>query len=242
MSSVDAHPINLRLHQFAPLADQESGSPFCVKVQYALRIKRLPFTVVNVSSPEKVRNLNSRGKLPVLEYDGVAIADSTEIIRYLEAHHPEPRLYPIEPGRRVHALMIEDWADESLYWHVVYERWIVREQFNQIAPALFAPVPAAMRPLVRVMVRRRVARVIQAQGLGHFTVHEHREKLRQSLDWLDAIVNGRFLVSADLSVADIAVAAQLAALMIPQTPVVAAEVRKRSNLMGWLEGVRAAVR
>jgi hypothetical protein len=30
--------------------------------------------------------------------------------------------------------------------------------------------------------------------------------------------------------------------MIPQTPVVATEVRERPNLMGWLEGVRAAMR
>jgi glutathione S-transferase len=119
---------------------------------------------------------------------------------------------------------------------------MVREQFNQIAAILFAPVPATMRRLVQGMVRRQVSRDLRAHGLGRFTVHEHREKLRQSLDWLETIVNGRFISGADLSVADIAIVAQLSALMIPQTPVAAAEVRKRSNLMGWLEGVRAAVR
>ena len=186
--------------------------------------------------------MNLRGKLPVLDCDGVAIADSSEIIRHLDARHPEPRLYPLEPGSRSYAMMIEDWADESLYWHVLYERWLVREQFNLIAASLFAPVPVVLRPLVKMIVRRQVGQDLRAQGLGRFTVHEHREKLRQSLDWLNAIVNGRFICGADLSVADIAVAAQLAALMIPQTPVVAAEVRQRSNLMGWLDGVRAATR
>jgi glutathione S-transferase len=242
MSTAVASLINVRLYQFAPLADQESASPFCVKVHYALRYKRLPFTIVNVKSPGEVRKLNSRGKLPVLECDGVATADSSEIIRHLDMHHPEPRLYPIDAKRRAHAMMIEDWADESLYWHVVYERWLVRDQFAQLAREFFAPAPALLRPLIKTMVRRSVAKQLHEQGLGRFTVHEHREKLRQALDWLEAIVNGRFLCGADLSIADIGVAAQIAALMIPQTPVVAAEVRKRSNLIGWLEGVRAAVR
>lgn len=242
MTTATANGINLRLHQFAPLADQESASPFCVKVHYALRYKRLPFTIVNVKSPGEVRKLSSRGKLPVLEYDSVAIADSSEIIRRLEMHHPEPRLYPLDQQTCANAMMIEDWADESLYWHVVYERWLVRDQFRQLAAEFFAPAPAALRPLIKTMVRRSVAKQIHEQGLGRFTVHEHREKLRQALDWLEAIVNGRFLCGADLSIADIGVAAQIAALMIPQTPVVAAEVRRRSNLMGWLEGVRAAVR
>ncbi len=242
MSTAVASLINVRLYQFAPLADQESASPFCVKVHYALRYKRLPFTIVNVKSPGEVRKLNSRGKLPVLVCDGVTTTDSSEILRRLEMHHPEPRLYPLDEKTRAHAMMIEDWADESLYWHVVYERWLVRDQFTQLAPEFFAVVPAALRPLIKKIVRRSVVKQLHEQGLGRFTVHEHREKLRQSLDWLEAIVNGRFLCGADLSIADIGVAAQIAALMIPQTAVVTAEVRKRSNLIGWLEGVRAAVR
>jgi len=242
MSTTVANGINLRLYQFAPLADQESASPFCVKVHYALRYKRLPFTIVNVKSPGEVRKLNSRGKLPVLICDGVTTTDSSEIIRRLEMHHPEPRLYPLDAKTRAHAMMIEDWADESLYWHVVYERWMVRDQFRQLAREFFAVAPAVLRPLIKTVMRRSVVKQIHEQGLGRFSVHEHREKLRQALDWLEVIVNGRFLCGADLSIADIGVAAQIAALMIPQTPVVAAEVRKRSNLMGWLEGVRAAVR
>jgi len=236
-----ANVLKLRLHQFAPLADQESASPFCVKVQYALRYKQLPFTVANVKTPGELRQLNPRRKLPVLDYDGVMIADSTEIIRHLEASHPEPRLYPLDVKSRNHALMIEDWADESLYWHVVYERWMVREQFGQIAAELFAALPAPIRPALQTMIRRQVERNLRAQGLGRLTVHEHREKLRQALDWLNSILNGRFLCGADLSVADLAVAAQIAALTIPQTPAVAAEVRMRPNLSGWLDGVRAAV-
>lgn len=111
----------VKLYQFGPLENQESTSPFCVKVHYALRYKGVPFDVVNVASPIELRRLNSRGKLPVLDVDGFTIADSSDIIAYLEAHHPEPRLYPPESRARAAALLLEDWADESLYWHVLYE-------------------------------------------------------------------------------------------------------------------------
>ena len=134
----------IQLYQFAPLGDQESASPFCVKVQRAMRYKRIPFQIINATSPLQVRRLNPRGKLPVMIDDGMKLADSTEIVRHLETRHPEPRLYPLEPRTRATALMLEDWADESLYWHVVYERWQISEQFSKFAKVIFSPVPAAV--------------------------------------------------------------------------------------------------
>lgn len=233
---------NIKLYQAGPLADQESASPFCVKVQYALRYKRLPFEVVNVASPMAVRKLNPRGKIPVMVSDGTAIADSTDIIRFIESNHPEPPLYPPDERVRALALMLEDWADESLYWHMVYERWLVADQLNQFAAVIFAPVPAPLRPLVKRIALRQIRRNLRGQGLGLLTLAQQREKLAQALDWIDSSIgNGQFLCGASLSVADVAVATQVAGLDIPITPAVSAEVQKRANLMRWRDRVRAAV-
>jgi len=84
----------IQLYQFGPLGDLESASPFCVKVRDAMRYKRIPFDTINATSPIQVRRLNPRGKLPVMIDDGVKLSDSTDIVRHLETHHPEPRLYP----------------------------------------------------------------------------------------------------------------------------------------------------
>ena len=100
----------IKLYQFGPVPGRESASPFCVKVHYALRYKRLPFEVVNLATPGQSKKLNSRGKLPVLTYDGKPIGDSTDIIRFIEEHHPEPRLYPQDPRARANALLLEDWG------------------------------------------------------------------------------------------------------------------------------------
>jgi len=232
---------NIRLYQFGPLGDQESASPFCVKVRDALRYKRVPFETINATSPMQVRKLNPRGKLPVMIDDGTKLADSTEIIRHLETRHPEPRLYPQDPRTRAMALMIEDWADESLYWHVVYERWQVSEQFAKFDAVVFSPVPAAVRPMVRLLFARQTRGQLRGQGLGRLGVGEQREKFRSAMDWLDSMVDGQFLCGSELSVADVAVAAQVGALNIPFTPVAEAEIHAHAKVMRWLERTSEAL-
>jgi glutathione S-transferase len=225
----------LQLYQFAPLGTQESASPFCVKVRNAMRYKRLPFETINATSPIQIRKLNSRGKLPMLVDDGMNFIDSTIIVQHLEAHHPEPRLYPADARTRAMALLIEDWADEALYWHVVYERWQVRDQFAKFGEAVFSPVPAALRPMLKLIICRQVRRHLRGQGLGRMQVNEQREKFRAALDWLESTINGHFLTGAEVSIADIATAAQIEALNMPFTPVAQAEIHAHAKIMQWLE-------
>jgi glutathione S-transferase len=231
----------IQLYQFGPLGDRESGSPFCVKVHYAMRYKRIPFDVINVNSPLQVRKLNSRGKLPVMIDNGVKIADSTDIIRHLETRHPERRLFPQEPRARAMALLLEDWADESLYWHVVYERWQVADQFSKVGEVFFAPVPAALRPVIKLVASRQVLGSLKGQGLGRLSLDEQRAKFRTALDWLDSMADGQFLCGPELSIADVAVAAQVGSLNIPFTPVAEAEIHAHARVMRWLDRTLEAV-
>jgi glutathione S-transferase len=231
----------INLYQFGPIADRESASPFCVKLHYALRYKRLPFTAVNLASPTQVKKYNPRGKLPVLGYDGRLILDSSDVVRYLELRHPEPRLYPENERERAQALLLEDWADESLYWHIVYENWLIDDQFEKFAAEILAPMPAPLRPLIKIIARRQTRANLLGQGLGRVKPEEHRKMLCDSLDWVNNIADGAFLCGKELSVADVAVAAQVACLVGPLTPVAAAEVRKRTRLMAWYDRAKAAV-
>jgi glutathione S-transferase len=72
-------------------------------------------------------------------------------------------------------------------------------------------------------------------------VGEQREKLRAALDWLESMVDGQFLCGAELSIADVAVAAQVGALNIPYTPVAEAEIHAHAKVMRWLERTFEAV-
>ena len=231
----------IKLYQFGPIAGRESASPFCVKLHYALRYKRLPFEAVNLASPTQVKKYNPRGKLPVLGYGGTLIVDSTDAVSYVEQLHPEPRLYPQDERERAQARMVEDWADESLYWHIVYENWLIDEQYEKFAAEVFAPMPAMLRPLIKIIALRGTRANLVGQGLGRVKLEEHRKMLNDSLDWLNNIADGGFHCSEELSIADVAVAAQITCLVGPLTPVAAAEARKRTRLMTWYDRAMAAV-
>lgn len=231
---------DIKLYQFGPVSGRESASPFCVKLHYALRYKRLPFEAVNLASPNQVKKYNPRGKLPVLGYDGTLIPDSTDAVRYLEQRHPEPRLYPTDERERAQALMMEDWADESLYWHIVYENWLIDDQYDKFAVEIFAAMPAPIRPLVKIIARRATRANLVGQGYGRLKPEEHRKMLWESLDWLNSIADGGFLCGNEPSIADVAVAAQITCIVSPFMPVADAEARKRTRLMKWYERAMAA--
>jgi glutathione S-transferase len=138
-------------------------------------------------------------------------------------------------------LLLEDWADESLYWHIVYENWLIDDQYDKFAAEILAPMPALIRPLIKIIARRQTRGNLVGQGLGRVKPEQHRQMLCDSLDWLNNIADGAFLCGNELSIADVAVAAQVACLAGPLTPYAASELRKRPRLMTWYDRTKAAV-
>lgn len=227
----------IKLYQWPAIPGLESASPFCMKIHWALRYKRLPFDAITMADRGAVLTLNRRAKLPALSYGDTTVCDSSDIIRFLEERYPEPQLYPRDPALRARALILEDWGDESLYWHLVYERWQIENQYEQYGDQLFPGVPKQ----VKREIRESVVQGLFGQGFGRMTIEQHREKLGESLDALEAMLDGDFLCGKELSVADLGVAAQVGGLDLPITPIAGAEVHKRANVTRWLERVAKAV-
>jgi len=55
------------------------------------------------------------------------------------------------------------------------------------------------------------------------------------------MIDGQFLCGGELSIADVAVAAQVDALNIPFTPVAEAEIHAHAKVMKWLERTFEAI-
>jgi glutathione S-transferase len=228
----------ITLYQWPAITGLESASPFCMKIHWALAYKRLPFDPVTMADRAAVVALNPRAKLPALKYGDNIVSDSTDIMRFIEERHPEPRLYPSDPAARARAIILEDWGDESLYWHLVYERWQIEEQYDEYAAQLFPGVPRQ----VQRQYRESVVQGLYGQGFGRMTVEQHRAKLGEALDALDAtLAEAQFLCGNQLSVADIGVGAEVHGLDLPLTPAASGEVRKRANVMRWLGRIAKAV-
>jgi glutathione S-transferase len=116
-----AHPIdrekNVGQPSSAPVLWHLKVSHYNEKVRWALDYKRVPhIRRAAEPGPHRVIALRLTGArtFPVLELDGEAISDSTQIIEALERRYPEPPLYPADHVARRRALEIEDFFDEEL--------------------------------------------------------------------------------------------------------------------------------
>ena len=187
-------------------------SPFCGKARKILKHKGLPFEVVNYNGllARKAAGLSTAGKLPVMDYAGELIQDSSAIADFLEARHPEANLYPNNPRERALAHLWEDWADESLYWIEVYFRFNDPAALDKSVALLCEGRPGYERFLFKWLGKRALVRSMKGQGIGKCDNATVEAQLQKHLSALTATLeDGKWLVGAQRSIADIAVSAQL---------------------------------
>jgi glutathione S-transferase len=81
------------------------------RVALGLAYKGVAVEWIDVPADERSEVVRVSGQelVPVLDDDGLILADSEAILRYLEEHHPEPRLWPHDVARRAEADIFVDW-------------------------------------------------------------------------------------------------------------------------------------
>jgi len=211
----------------------------CGKVRMALKVKGLDFRVHNVRSPAAARRFNPRGRVPSLLIDGETIVDSTDIVTALDARFPDPPLTPTDPLERAQAKLLEDWADEVLYFYLAWLRWGVDDNFERMRAVRFSRLPWPRRWIFPAIARRIARSRFSAQGVGLKGDDVVRRELSECLDALEVMLRGRsWLVGDRQSRADLAVAAVVDQMDEPRlTPDAAAEVRRRPGIVAWLDRV-----
>lgn len=94
-----------------------SLSPFVRKTLAYLSEKGLSAELKPIGIQDQdpaFREASPFGKMPGFRDGDFAISDSTAIITYLEAKHPEPALIPAEPKSRARTIWYEEFADTIL--------------------------------------------------------------------------------------------------------------------------------
>jgi glutathione S-transferase len=188
---------------------QFSTSHYCRKARLALGYKRISYQTENLTPGLhilKIKPLTGLTTLPVLLPQIVgqpqAIADSTEIFKFLESYQPEPALFLPNLEQQTQAAMLEDWLDESIgtATRFVYYQFRANEG-KAIDPSLFSQV---------------VIQVVRKQyGINTTTVELARRRLANALLVLSAYwQKSDYLVGNRLSIADIAAAALLSPLAL----------------------------
>ena len=217
-------------------------SPFCDKVRRVLHWKKQPYEVHEVSlwqALTQLRRLNPVGKLPCLEHDGRFIADSSEIALYLEERFPTPPLLPEDPVERALCHVLEDWADESLYFYEMRLRFGTPENAKRWLPVLAAHDAAPFRALAARILPRIFAWQLRQQGIGRKSTAAVLADLERHLSAVATLLDGReFLVGDALTLADISVFAQL--FCIRGSSEGAVVIEKEPTVVSWMARVDEA--
>jgi glutathione S-transferase len=176
--------------------------------------------------------------MPAIKIDQQLIVDSSDIITALDEKFPEPPLNSKDPRERAQIRVLEDWADENLYFYAVYIRWMIPDNFQRLKTGFFgAHYPALIKALAPSIGRREIGGRLKAQGIGLKGEAVIRRELRECFETIEAWLDGRdFLVGASLSRADISVFAVIDQLCEESlTPRMAKEIDRFANMKQWRE-------
>ena len=199
----------LELHQFR-------HSAFCLKVRMVLQAKGLSFRTVEVPpgvGQVAVFRLSGQRQVPVLVDGDQVIADSSAIALHLDQREPDPALIPTDPRQAAQVHLLEDWADTTL-------AMAGRSSLVQAA-ALDPELRVALLPDDLPDPVRSVMGVITGGWVSNITElvnQKERTELLASLEQLaTSVQTSPWLVGDSMTLADIAVAAQLSLLRFPSS-------------------------
>jgi glutathione S-transferase len=159
--------------------------------------------------------LSGQRQVPVLVDGSEVIADSTEIALHLEQRHPLPPLLPSDPHDRARVMLLEDWADTALATGC---RLALLQAAASDAPLRAALLPEAIPSRLRQLVRGLPGGLMGplSDTLTSLLAPLEARQLHRNLEQLCQLVEGRHhLVGSTLTLADLAVAAQLSLLRFP---------------------------
>ena len=147
-------------------------------------------------------------KMPALRDGDFTLADSSAIIHYLEAKHPEPVLIPSEPRARGKTIWFDEFADTIL------TACGAKMFFNRIVAPRFIGKPGDLA----------------AANLAE------RDELPPILDYLEKVVPdaGGFLVGSGITLADIAVASPFANLAHLECEI---DLARHGRVRAWVDSI-----
>ena len=157
--------MTIKLHNFGGAWGLADPSPFCLKVESFLREARIDYVTVPFDLRRTFRQA-PKGKLPFIEDDdGTLVGDSSLIIAHLSRQRGIDLDGVLGARERAAAHAFRRMLDEHFYWVGVYARWL-DTAWPDVRDQLFAGIPAALRPLVTMLPRRKMAKALRAQGVG----------------------------------------------------------------------------
>jgi glutathione S-transferase len=142
---------------------------------------------------------------------------------------------------RAEAWLWEELADTALNGFLVAARWADDRNWSLVREAYFRGAPWFVHALIAPRIRARVVRGLVARDVWRAGADACWARFLTTLDQLEARAPQRgYWVDERISIADIALFAQLHELRTPLTAWQAHAITRRPTLSAWLDRVDAA--
>jgi glutathione S-transferase len=165
--------------------------------------------------PLSLRLGDRLGTVPALASNGDRISTNRGIARFLDERHPQPALFPADPGRRRAVEEVERWANDTLQMAArrIGLAWAVRDPAEAGRRGAGGRVGYLLyrRELTRRLVIPWIGRRVFAAGGA--AERELMAELPAMLDRIDAWIAEGILGGAQLNAADFMVAPSLAVIL-----------------------------
>jgi glutathione S-transferase len=229
----------IELYTFPEAFGLRNVSPFCLRVEMALKHLDLPFEITLEHNPGK----GPKGKLPFIIDDGQTIADSEIIYQHLDSKSDGGLFGAIDAVDRGRGYAFTRLVDDHLYWMMVASRWLDDAWFDNVRKGFFEAFPPVLRSVIGTIARGQVRKTYKLQGLGRHTLDEQKDFARRDLQALvDGLNGGRYIVGDRMTVFDFTVASLLAGLIDNQPATWISELaRDYPALVDYAEGIQAEV-
>lgn len=227
----------IKLYQFPPAFGLPNASPFCMKVETYLRMAGLPYECPRGADFRK----SPKGKLPYIDDNGKIVADSTFIVDYLRATYGDTLDTRLSAHECALGVVIQRTFEESLYWPVVYSRWIDEAGFAKTNDAFFARMKFPLRQIIPIFARRGLRSQLQGQGTGRHSRDEiYAIGCRDISALADLLGDKAFFLGNEPASVDATAYAFLANLLwVPIDLPMRAHAVKLPNLQAYCERMKA---
>jgi glutathione S-transferase len=224
----------LTLHQY-------HLSPFNEKIQRMLNYKGVPFQEQywRLADRKKVQAFNPTGKLPALEHDGHWVCDSTDMAHYIEETFPQNPLIPTDSRQAGLVHVLEDWADESLYFYEMHLRFTTPGNQQRNIPRMVEHENAFLRWLLPRVVPNGIRKITATQGIGRKSTAQLLVDTERHVRAVDNLLkDSDWLVADRISLADLAVYAMFQCFRDADN--VLAIMQRYDDVMAWMDRIEKA--
>jgi len=226
----------LIVHQIPGGWGLPSVGPFSLKLEAWLRIAKIPYETVVEATPFK----GPKGKLPWIEHEGKRIGDSGFIIEYLEKRFGCDPNAGLSAAERAIALSLRRLIEESLYWTLVYDRWMVEDNWPITRKLVLGMIPMPVRLVIAPVARRGVRRQLDLQGMGRHSREEiHAIGAKDIGAIADFLGDKPFLMGETATEIDAIAYGVLANIMlVPIASPIKDAAMRRANLVDFVARIR----